>query len=149
MTHRPEGTQSHMPPRTQSRTPSRTPSRLLAAILLVAMAAMPPVMTWAAGSPMPMGGPMGGPMGNPMASETAGHHHHLPSAPDQRPHDDCCDLCLTNCIACIGLIGLPATAPYHAVAWVVPAVATQRTAAPATPDRHRLPFPLGPPTLLA
>ena len=106
--------------------------RWLAVVLLAAMVLVPQAMAWADVSP---------------PATHAANHHHTPGAPDQPLHDDCCDLCLTSCIACAGMIG-GATARFHSrtAPWVTPAAASRVARVLATFDQDRLPFPLGPPS---
>ena len=117
--------------------PGRTPSRVLAFVLLATMALVPQAMAWADVSPAPA-----------TTAHTTSHHH--PSGSHSRLlHDDCCDLCLTSCVTCVGLIGAGAVLPYRAAPWMVRAIAVPIAGAPAAPDQHRLPFALGPPVFRA
>lgn len=77
----------------------------------------------------------------------AEHGHHQGHHSGQHP-GDCCDLCIAACAVC----SLPdaAAAPVAAYTPASPPAPIAPAAAPLrAPRDHRLPFPIGPPTLRA
>jgi hypothetical protein len=117
---------------------TRLGARALALALLATMAFIPPAMVLARA-----------PQAAPAPAQHAGQHHPGPG-PHHPPLDGtCCDLCLTSCITCGGLVGsvardlLLAAQEPRATAVVVRAFPLH-----SAPD-HKLPFAIGPPVLLA
>jgi hypothetical protein len=106
---------------------------VVAFALLAAMAVVPSAMAWADDSP---------------GTAHAVDHHRSPHSHDQL-RDDCCDLCLTSCIACVGLVGNTTTLQGRLTPWIAPAIIGRAARTSADPLPHRLPFPLGPPLLRA
>jgi hypothetical protein len=108
--------------------------RALAAALLTAVAIAPLVMI-----------PTRSSQASPVVTHHIGHHS-IPPPHQHRPAGECCDLCLTSCVACGGL--LPEAPRPHLSAVLRPASgpAVHPIALPFFSD-HRLPFSVGPPIL--
>jgi hypothetical protein len=118
----------------------------------VAIALIAALASWQPGMLVTMAGPAAGaaPAAHPVAGPHGPHgahgaHHRGPSHHHPLPFQ-CCTLCP---LACAGAVALPSV-PLDASA---PALARmhrpqgQRTTARTPVRQHRLPFPLGPPTL--
>jgi hypothetical protein len=123
-------------PRIDCAMPTRlreTLRRALALVLLAAVVFAPSAM-------------VAGSMHSAVAIHHSGHQS-IPLPHQHRPAGDCCDLCLTSCAACGGLV------PKAPRTWLSPAPrplfgpATAAIALLSLSD-HQLPFALGPPAVL-
>jgi hypothetical protein len=117
---------------------TRLGARAVALALLATMAIIPPAMVLARA-----------PQAAPAPAQHAGQHHPGPGQHHLPLDGTCCDLCLTSCVACGGLVGSVARDLLLTAQHLRAAVVVVRAFPLHSPPDHKLPFALGPPVLLA
>jgi hypothetical protein len=117
---------------------TRIGARAVALALLATMAIIPPAMVLARA-----------PQAVSALAQHAGQHHPGPGQHHLPLDGTCCDLCLTSCVACGGLVGSVARDLLLTAQHLRAAVVVVRAFPLHSPPDHKLPFALGPPVLLA